>query len=313
MKAKRKFVDILLILGMLLPFLLCMLLKVLTAVPSDGISVTGAQIYFTIPMPIQDLPVTEAQVVSLAVLCFLFFLCLFLTRNLQMRPTGVRQLIAEYIVEATEKLVRTNMGDFFLNAGFAPFIAAILGISVFSSFSSLLGLFPPTSDINVIAGWSILVFLLITAYKLKGGAWNYVKGYFEPIPVFAPLNLLGEVATPISMSFRHYGNVLSGVCISALLSYALGGLTNAVFSFLPAGVNMPPILRIGIPAVFSVYFDVFSGALQAFIFSMLTMLNISGGFPMELYEKRKAKRNAKKEKKDGAAGPSRSDPAKAGA
>lgn len=115
------------------------------------------------------------------------------------------------------------------------------------------------------------------------------------------------------MSFRHYGNVLSGVCISALLSYALGGLTNAVFSFLPAGVNMPPILRIGIPAVFSVYFDVFSGALQAFIFSMLTMLNISGGFPMELYEKRKAKRNAKKEKKDGAAGPSRSDPAKAGA
>ena len=292
MKRKQKLIDLLLIAGMVLPFLGCMLLKILTATPSDGISVVGAQIYFRIPMPLQDLPVTEAQVVSLAVLLFLFFLCLFLTRNLQMRPTGARQLIAEYIVEATEKLVRTNMGEFFM--GFAPFVAAVLGISVFSSFSSLLGIFPPTSDINIIAGWAILVFILITYYKLKGGAWNYAKGYFEPIPVFAPLNLLGEVAVPISMAFRHYGNVLSGVCISALLAYAFTGLSNLVFSFLPATLHFPPILRVGIPAVFSVYFDLFSGALQAFIFAMLTMLNISNGFPAELYEKRKAKKAAKK-------------------
>ena len=292
MKFKQKLTDILLIAGMILPFLGCMALKVLTAVPADGISVTGAQVYFRIPLPVQDMPVTEAQVVSLAVLLFLFFLCLFLTRNLQMHPESTRQLVAEYIVEATEKLVRTNMGEFFM--GFAPFIAAILGISAVSSLSSLLGVFPPTSDINIIAGWAILVFILITAYKLKGGAWNYVKGYFEPIPVFAPLNILGEVATPISMSFRHFGNVLSGVCISALLAYAVGGLTNAVFSFLPATVNFPPILRIGIPAVFSIYFDIFSGALQAFIFAMLTMLNISNGFPAELYEKRQAKKAAKK-------------------
>ena len=290
MKFKQKLIDLLLIVGMILPFLGCMVLKILTAVPSDGISVTGAQIYFTVPMPLQDLPVTEAQVVSAAVLIFLFFLCLFLTRNLKMRPSSARQLIAEYLVEATEKLVRTNMGEFFM--GFAPFIAAVLGLSAVSSLSSLLGLYPPTADINIIAGWGILVFILITAYKLKGGAWNYVKGYFEPIPVFAPLNILGEIATPISMSFRHFGNVLSGVCISALLSYALSGLTNTVFSFL--SLNIPPILRIGIPAVFSVYFDLFSGALQAFIFAMLSMLYIAGGFPEEAFRARQAKKKTGK-------------------
>ncbi len=294
MRAKQRWIDILLVLGMILPFVGCMVLKVCTAVPEEGVSINGAQIYFTIPMPLQDLPITEAQVVSAAVLVFLFFLCLFLTRNLKVRHPSTRQVIAEYIVTATEKMVGENMGDFFERKGYAPLIAAIMGLSLTSSLSGLLGIFPPTGDVNIIAGWAILVFILLTYYKLKGGLWNYVRGFFDPIPLFAPMNLLGEVSTPVSMSFRHFGNVLSGMCVSALLSFALGNLSNLLFSFLPSSWVVPPLLRIGIPAVFSIYFDVFSSALQAFIFAMLTMLNISTAFPMDLWQQRREKKAAKK-------------------
>ena len=294
-------IDILLIVAMLLPFCGCMLLKILTTAATEGISVDGPQIYLELALfepKFLHLIITESQVISWAVVLTLFFFTLFLTRNLRVREISTRQVIAEFIVNAVDNLVHTNMGEFFM--GFAPFITAILGLSAFSSLASLLGLFPATADINVIAGWGITVFILITHFKLKGGVWNYVKGYFEPIPVFAPLNLLGEVATPVSMSFRHYGNVLSGVCISALITAALTGLSRTLLGFIPDTVLnwLPPFLRIGVPAVLSIYFDIFSGCLQAFIFSMLTMLNISTGFPADQYEERQAKKAAKKQAKN---------------
>ena len=187
-----------------------------------------------------------------------------------------------------------SMGDFF--AGYAPFIAAILALSAFSSLLALFGLYPPTSDINIVAGWAILVFILITYYKLKGGVLNYLKGFTEPIFVMTPLNILGELATPVSMAFRHYGNVLSGSVIAVLIAAALQGLSSLVLGWLPGFLGEIPFLQIGIPAVLSVYFDVFSGCMQAYIFAMLTMLNISGGFPMEAYEKRQQKKLAKSKK-----------------
>ena len=262
-KTRAKVIDWLFLAMIILPFVFCMTLKVLTTPASDGISITGAQIYFTIPMPIQDLPITAAQVNSCAVLISLLGLCLYLTHGLAVRPQSKRQLAAEWIVEKVNALVEDNMGKRFMN--YAPFVAAIMGISAFSSLSSLLGLFPPTSDVNIIAGWAILVFVLITYYKLKAGVWNYVKGFFEPIPVFAPFNIIGEIATPVSMSFRHYGNVLSGVVIASLIGSALQGLSKMVLGWLPG--------------ILSLYFDVFSGCLQAFIFAMLTMLYISTAGP----------------------------------
>jgi len=238
-----------------------------------------------------NLIISESQVVSAAVMIALLGLCLFLTHGIAVVPTSKRQLAAEWIVEKVKGLVDDNMGDRF--KVFAPFVAAIMGLSVFSSFSSLLGLYPPTSDVNILLGWAILVFGLITYYKLKGGFFNYVKGFFQPIPFFAPLNVIGEIATPISMSFRHYGNVLSGAVISTLIAAALQGLSQMLLGWLPGILGEIPFLRIGIPAILSMYFDVFSGALQAFIFAMLTMLNISNGFPEEDYERRMAKRREK--------------------
>lgn len=287
--AKAVIIDILLIAMMILPLAACIVLKILFSPATEGITVTGAIIYFTIPMPIMDLPITESQVNSWAVILTILAICLFLTRRLNIKSVSKRQFLAELIVEKAENLVRSNMGERFM--GFAPFIAAILGLSALSSLSSLLGLYPPTSDINIVAGWAILVFILITLYKLKGGLGNYLKGYTEPIAVFTPINIISEVATPVSMTFRHFGNVLSGSVISVLVAAALQGLTSLLLGWLPGLLGDIPFLQIGIPAVLSLYFDIFSGCLQAFIFSMLTMLYIANGFPEEAYEKRRLKKH----------------------
>ena len=269
---------------MVLPIVAALVLKILTKAPSEGISVTGAQVFLTIPMPIMDLHISESQVNSLAVLISLFGLILFLTRDLKVRPTSKRQVIAEWIVETVQNLVNSNMGERF--AGFAPFITAILALSAYSSLSSMVGLFPPTSDVNITFGWAILVFGLITYYKLKGGLGYYIKGFFEPVFLFAPMNVIGEIATPVSMAFRHFGNVLSGVVVSTLIAAGLQVASSFIIGWLPGFLGNIPFLRFGIPAIFSIYFDIFSGCMQAFIFAMLTMLNIANNFPEEEYEKR---------------------------
>ncbi len=291
-----KIVDALLIALIVLPLVAGLVIKVLFSAPAEGISITGAQIYFTIPMPIQDFPVTEAQVNSLLVILCILGICLYMTHGVRAGVPTRRQALAEWAVETLESMVHENMGPFF--SGFAPFIAGILALSALSSLLSLLGLFAPTSDVNIVAGWAILVFILITYYKLKGGLFNYMKSFTEPIFVLLPLNILGEIATPISMAFRHYGNVLSGSVIAVLIATALGGLSNMVLGWLPGVLGDFPLLRIGLPGILSLYFDVFSSCMQAYIFAMLTMLNISGGFPQDLYEERKRRKLAKKAKRE---------------
>jgi F-type H+-transporting ATPase subunit a len=296
MKPSRKdrIVDILLIAMMILPFVGCMVLNILTKPPSDGINVTGAQIYLTVDMPLQPLYITEATVVSCAVVIALIGLCLFLTRHLSVRPTTKRQLLAETLVEKAEGLVSGNMGQRFM--GFAPFIAAIMGLSALSSLSALLGLYAPTSDMNIVAGWAILVFGIITYYKLKCGVGEYLKGYTKPVVVLTPINIISEFATPISMAFRHYGNVLSGIVVSVLVGSALQGVSAMLLSWAPDFLASIPVFQVGIPAVLSVYFDVFSGLLQAFIFAMLTMLYVSGAFDIDLYRAKLEKKRARKNK-----------------
>lgn len=291
MKKKSRIfllVDIIYIVMMVLPIIAGIVLKVLTKPPSEGISITGAGIFFKIPMPLQDLIITEAQINSWLVMISVFALCLFLTHGLRVKNISRRQHLAEWVVEKVEGMVKDSMGEYFL--GFASFITAILALSGFSSLLSLVGLFPPTSDINVVAGWAILVFILITYYKFKCGVIGYLKSFAEPVAFLAPLNIISEVATPISMAFRHYGNVLSGTVISVLIATALQGLSSLVLGWLPGFLGEIPLFQIGLPAILSIYFDVFSGCLQAYIFAMLTMMYVSGAFPMEEYFRKKQKK-----------------------
>ncbi|MBR3835288.1 MAG: F0F1 ATP synthase subunit A [Clostridia bacterium] len=283
-----KITDAFYIAMMIIPIVFGIVLKVVTTPPSEGISITGALVYFSIPMPLQDFLITESQVNSAIAFIVILFFCLYITHGLSEKAELKRQHIAEFIVEKVAALVEENMGDYF--KGFTPFIIAILALSGVSSLLTLFGLYPPTSDINIVGGWAVLVFILITYYKMKCGPLHYLKAFGDPVPFLAPLNIISEVATPLSMAFRHYGNVLSGSVISVLLGAALGGLSSMVLGWLPGFLADIPLFRIGIPAVLSVYFDIFSGCLQAFIFAMLTMLYVAGGFPLEEYMNRKAKK-----------------------
>ena len=295
----RRFaaVDILLIVMMIVPILFAIVLKVLTTPLSEGISITGAQIYFTVPMPLQDLPITSAQINSWAVIVSVLALCLYMTHGLTVKGETKRQYIAEWIVEKSESLVMDSMGEFF--AGYAPFIAAIIALSAFSSLLSLLGLFPPTSDINIVGGWAILVFILITYYKLKDGVGNYLKSFTEPIFIMTPMNVISEIASPLSLAFRHFGNVAGGGVLTTLIYAALALLSNAVLGWIPGFVGTLPIFQAGIPAILSIYFDLFSGFVQAFVFCLLTMVYIAGASPApeELPEDRRAILEAREAKK----------------
>ncbi len=296
-KRGKKFLalDILYIAMMILPIVTAIVLKVLFTPASQGVTITGPLIYARIPFIIQDFIITESQINSALVIITILGICLYMTHGLSVDPTLKRQHIAEVIVEKAQGLVSGNMGDAF--GAFTSFIMAIMALSACSSLLSLFGLFPPTSDMNVVAGWSILVFGIITYYKLKCGPVNYMKGFTEPVAILTPINIIGEFATPISMAFRHYGNVLSGVVVSVLVGSALQGVSALLLSWAPSFIAGIPIFQVGIPAILSVYFDLFSGLLQAFIFAMLTMLYVSGAFDPEGYIEYKRKKQEKKNKK----------------
>ena len=293
---KFRIVDGLYILMMILPLVAAMTIKVLTTPASEGISITGARILCTIPMPLQDLIISEAQVNSWLIMITIMGFCLFITHGIKDDRRDWRQMAAEWVIEKLDGLLENSMEEIF-RASYAPFIGTILAISACSSLMSLVGVFPPTADVNVIAGWSILVFALITKNKLKAGFGNYAKGFLEPIPVMLPMNILGEIAPPISMTFRHFGNVMSGTVIATLIAWALQSLSAMVLGWLPGFLGDIPFLQVGLPAVLSVYFDVFSGCIQAYIFAMLTMLNVSGAYPADAIAERLAKCEAKKAKK----------------
>ena len=286
-----KTVDILYILMIIMPIVAAIVIKVLTNPPTEGIDIAGADIFFSIPMPVQPLLITESQTNSFFIIVSLLGVCLFLTHGMNSGPMLKRYHVAEFIVEKVQNITNSNMGEYF--SAFAPFVTAILALSGYSSLCALFGLYPPTSDVNIVGGWAILVFILITYYKLKCGPMYYVRSLSDPI-LLTPLNVISEIATPISMAFRHYGNVLSGAVISVLIGTALQGLSSMVFSFLPEFLSGIPFLQIGLPAILSIYFDVFSSLLQAYIFAMLTMLYISNGFSLDEYMKRKSKKQKHK-------------------
>ena len=245
--------------------------------------ISGAKIFARIPTGIPvlgDFLITETLVVSWIVMLIITGLCIFLTRNLKVENISKRQAAAEMIVEAATNLVRNNTGGSKFD-GLIPFVSAIFATSIVSNLISLIPIFrSPTADLSTEAAWAITVFVLITANKIKaGGILGYMKGFTEPIPVMTPFNILSELATPVSMACRHFGNILSGIVINGLIYAALAIASGALLGLIPGAVgdflSNIPILSVGLPAVLSVYFDWFTGAMQAFIFTMLTIMYIA--------------------------------------
>ncbi|MCD7818960.1 MAG: F0F1 ATP synthase subunit A [Lachnospiraceae bacterium] len=245
------------------------------------IDISGARVFFTIHTNIPilgDLQISETLVVSWLVMLIITGLCIWLTHDLKTENISKRQAVAEMLVETANKFVIGNMGESFRY--FIPFVAALFSTSLLSNLISLVGLRSPTADLSTEAAWAVVVFILITRQKLKtGGVGGYLKGFTQPIPVLTPFNILSELATPVSMACRHFGNILSGIVINSLIYAALAVASSALFGLIPGIVGdilaQIPFLDVGIPAILSVYFDWFTGVMQAYIFCMLTTLYIA--------------------------------------
>lgn len=245
-------------------------------------NISGAAVYFRIPTGIPslgDFLISETLVVSWIVMILITGLCIWLTRDLKVENISKRQAVAEMLVEQAQKFVRNNTGGTKFD-NLIPFVAALFTTSVVSNLISLTGLRSPTADLSTEAAWAVVVFIMITSNKIKaGGILGYLKGFTTPIPVMTPFNVLSELATPVSMACRHFGNILSGVVINGLIYAALAVATSALLGWLPGALGQVlgsiPFLDVGVPAILSVYFDWFSGFMQAFIFSMLTIMYIA--------------------------------------
>ena len=242
-----------------------------------NVDIHGAPVRFTLPI-LGGIPISDTLLVTWGIMIVLTGLCIWMTRDMKTENISKKQAVAEFLVETAEKFVRTNMGEKWMS--FVPMVSAIMALSVFGSLSSLIGLYPPTGDLATEFSWAIVVFILVTYYKIKTNSLGgYLKGFCDPVFLMAPFNVLGEVFKPVSMSFRHFGNVVSGSVISSLVYAALVTANNALFGLLPGMVGKVlgaiPFLSVGVPAVLSLYFDWFSGCMQAFIFCMLTMVFIS--------------------------------------
>jgi len=239
-----------------------------------GVKVTGPKVIFTIPI-LGGIDVTESIVNMWIIMAFIVAVCIILTRNLKVVPTSKRQIIAEKLVEMLTDLVKNTMGAH--NMKFMPYVGTLFTISVLGSLSSLLTMRPYTADYSVVLSWALVTFFMIHITNIRcNGIRAYLKGYVDPVPFMLPLNLVSELATPISMSFRHFGNIAAGTIITKLVYAGLASASAAILAWIPnAFFSGVPILQLGVPAVLSLYFDLFSGFLQAYIICMLTMVFIS--------------------------------------
>lgn len=244
------------------------------------IEVTGPKILFSFSFfGLFDVTITETVLSSVIVMLTLVCASIWLGRNLQKRPGG-KQVLTEKVVSMLYNMVRDTMGEH--NLRFAPYIGALFCSSLLGTLISMLGFFrSATADISTTITWALVTSALVWYYNIKNnGFFGWLKGFTEPIVVMTPMNIVSEIAQPISMAFRHFGNVAGGSVLTMLIYNALAAASALILGWIPnAFINSIPILQVGIPAVLSLYFDLFSGFIQALVFSMLTMVYVGAACP----------------------------------
>ena len=289
----------------------------------DGIEVSGAKTLFQLG----PFAVTETILSLIVVTALLAVAGILLGRDLKKRP-GKLQVLTEKGVQMLINLVGDTMGAH--NIGWVPYIGTIFLSSILGSLIGMTGfLRPTTADLAVVLTWSVMTSVIIWYQSIKrNGFLGWLKGFTEPIVVMTPMNIVSEIAQPIAMAFRHFGNVAGGSIITMIVYTALALASNALIGAIGSSVVMPvillvlaawlvyrgvqkkktaskifgiifavlgllglltylkllgdvqiPILQLGIPAVLSIYFDLFSGFVQAFVFSLLSMVYIAGACP----------------------------------
>ncbi len=209
------------------------------------IEVNGARILATfenVPL-LGTVQITQTLVVSWLILILISALCIWLGSGLKVTGISRKQAVAEMLYTSLVKFVHGNMGTGFDR--YIPLVGAIFITSIVSNLISLLGIWSPTADLMTELAWALVVFVLITYHKIKAsGIGGYLKGFLDPIFVMAPINVMSELFTPISMACRHFGNILSGTVISVLIYAALTAASSALFGLL--GSSFPAALVIAL-------------------------------------------------------------------
>lgn len=211
---------------------------------------------------------SETVVTSWIIIAGLALVSFLLTRNLKKVPTSKVQIFLEFAVGGIASLVTDTMGEKAIKRmpNMIPYIGSLFLFFACSNLIGLLGFRSPTTDLDTTLAWALITFFMIYYAGIKFNGFGYFKGLLEPNPVLLPLNLIGELAKPISLSFRPFGNILGGAVIMALLYDFLGYLSTLI-----PGVSIP-FAQLIIPVPLHLYFDMFAGLLQSFIFIMLTMV-----------------------------------------
>ena len=290
-----------------------------------NIEVTGPFIYFTIPI-FGGINVTQTMISSIVVTALLCWAFVYFGKNLKKRPDG-KQVLVEKGVMMLQNMVVETMGAH--NVHWTPFIGTIFLSSIFGTLIGLTGfLRSTTADISCVAVWAIMVSVIIWYNNIKHkGFLGFLKGFTEPIVVMTPMNIVSEIAQPVAMAFRHFGNVAGGGVITTIIYTAFSILSAAVLNLIAKSgwlvgtvlilgavflvymkirtkknrwlvlailtgmlgvcgilqafgvLEGVPVMSYGIPAVLSCYFDLFSGFVQAYVFSLLTMVYIAGSLP----------------------------------
>ena len=208
-----------------------------------------------------DIYITTAHVCILIVMLVLVIFALFARRAIKKAivtdtPTSFQNVV-ELIVEMLDNMVNGTMGK--NGKKFLNYIGTIFIFILISNISGLFGLRPPTAYYGVTLPLGLITFGLITFNKFKHQkVKGVIKGLCDPWVFWAPINIIGDVAVPISLSLRLFANIMSGTVMMTLI-YTL----------------LPVFVKIGIPSVLHVYFDLFAGAIQTYVFCMLTMTYVS--------------------------------------
>ena len=169
--------------------------------------------------------------------------------------------MVELIVEMLDKMVYGSMGSY--GRKYLNYIGTLFVFIFISNISGLFGLRAPTADYGVTLPLGVMTFLIIQYNNIKYNKFGAFTDLFKPIPVLFPINLIGELAVPFSLSLRLFGNVLSGTVMMSL-----------IYSLLSK-------IAIGWPGFLHIYFDLFSGAIQTYVFCMLTMVFVTQKLPEE--------------------------------
>ena len=209
------------------------------------LSINGAKILAEIEnVPVLGtIQITQTLIVSWLVLIIISALCIWLGSGLKVTGISRKQAVAEIAYTSLVNFVRGNMGPDFDH--YIPLVGTIFVTSVISNLISLVGIWSPTADLMTELAWALVVFVLITYHKIKaGGIGAYLKGFLDPIFVMAPINVMSECLTPISMACRHFGNILSGTVISSLIYGALTTASYALFSALGSSLIVAIVVTV---------------------------------------------------------------------